>query len=689
MNKIDFLLWFRSSKIGESAAKVIDFEKKVTKYIEDTINSRGGIGGIPINIDFEDIYHTAAGRDEAAVSQYLEKFNSKNYAFVRSPAAFAGISKFKREIIEKMKSNETIIFNDSRGFPKVDFKEYNIVDMRSNVYDSTNYSYKEKAKRYLNMLEKTGNIFFVANFSAESKYWDEEEELKKDGIYIIDIDKELHKDLSKLHKYLNDTLKAKEASEFDLVHLGGVPHVMKQNIINGIQNFNKDLAIVTKPTGVGEEYIDYQEIYHPITHIEDANFNVHLSMESLIENMGINMSIQEKQMCNLRFTQFEVPLLLKEIADRDKIKFNTQEELIKKIIKGINNTDGTKDIYLGISKDLSFKNNKNNLETGALVELMLPSKNKTEVIKTLHKNQLAVVDGKEIVNSVTAFNIDIDRITNVSIEEGIFGAEFFLDITSKNKEPINSIKFNNLSSLNPKHEVRKLEETKKDDLFSARYIVTSNFDFAPIADNYPFDEQFIYIAVSGTDENSQIQPIPEQYIDTDFKIDGWSLVYSKAGINRKKNWVALNSSLNKSPKISEEVRLGWELKRENSMTLLKIGIPLFFLYILLYYTLFVPVDQVETAFNNINLAFLSSIALYFSTERPQPLKMTTIDVVFAFFYIMAGISLISIVFIQFYPEYYDLLTKPLRFLLPASIIALGVFIKRRLSSRKYKPSITK
>ena len=78
MNKIDFLLWFRSSKMGESAAKVIDFEKKVTKYIEDTINSRGGIGGIPINIDFEDIYHTAAGRDEAAVSQYLEKFNSKN-----------------------------------------------------------------------------------------------------------------------------------------------------------------------------------------------------------------------------------------------------------------------------------------------------------------------------------------------------------------------------------------------------------------------------------------------------------------------------------------------------------------------------------------------------------------------------------------------------------------------------------
>ena len=127
--------------------------------------------------------------------------------------------------------------------------------------------------------------------------------------------------------------------------------------------------------------------------------------------------------------------------------------------------------------------------------------------------------------------------------------------------------------------------------------------------------------------------MPEQYLDDEFKIDGWSLVYSKCGINRKKNWVALNRSLDKTPKISEEIRLGWELKRENSMTPLKVGIPLFFLYILLYYTLFVPVDQIESAFNNINLAFLSSIALYFSVERPQPFKMTTIDVVFAFFYV--------------------------------------------------------
>ena len=226
-------------------------------------------------------------------------------------------------------------------------------------------------------------------------------------------------------------------------------------------------------------------------------------------------------------------------------------------------------------------------------------------------------------------------------------------------------------------------------MFSARYIITSNFDFNPIADNYPFDEQFIYISISTTDQNCQIQPVPEQYLDTDFKCDGWSMIYSKSGINRKKNWVALNSNLNKTPKINEEIRLGWELKRQNSMTLLKIGIPLFFLYVLVYYTLFLGVDESGTALGYLTTAFLSSIALYFSTERPQPLSMTTIDVVFAFFYIISGISLLMIVFSQFFVDLYALLIYPLRAILPLSILGLGLFIKNRLTSKNFKPSITK
>ena len=394
-------------------------------------------------------------------------------------------------------------------------------------------------------------------------------------------------------------------------------------------------------------------------------------------------------MCNQRFSQFEIPLLVKKVTDRDKIIFDSQEGMVKKVVNSINQTDGKNDIYMGISRDYSFSENKNNIKSGALVRLSLPAQDQSNPIKTLHKNQFSIIDGKEIINSVITFNIDVERITNVSIEDGTFGAEFYMDITSKNEEPLDSIRFNNLSSLNPKHEVRKIEKRRSDELFSARYIITSNFDFNPIADNYPFDEQFVYISISGTDQNCQIQPVPEQYLDTEFKSDGWSMIYSKSGINRKKNWVALNSNLNKTPKINEEIRLGWELKRQNSMTLLKIGIPLFFLYVLVYYTLFLGVDESGTALGYLTTAFLSSIALYFSTERPQPLSMTTIDVVFAFFYIISGISLLMIVFSQFFVDLYGLLIYPLRAILPISILGLGLFIKNRLSSKQFKPSITK
>ena len=688
MDKINILLWYRSSKLGESGNNIIEFEKKVVEYIEKDINNSGGIGSLPVSIDFVDIPHIAAGHDEKAMEFYKNVVNSKNYSIIRAPGAFGGVAKVKKEYLKEMTSSTSIIFSSGLDHSLLNLQENNIISMDSNIFTDDDIPFAYRAKINRELLEKSGRTIFVANFSTGSKYWDEEEDLKKDGIFLFDIDKELHKDNKKLQADITNFFDSMNVSKSDVVYLGGVPLNFAQRILNCIQNYNHLITIYRKPA-LGEAHLDYQQIHHPITLIEDANFDIYLSMESMIETIGIDLSIKEKQMCNQRFSQFEIPLLVKKVTDRDKIIFDSQEDMVKKVVNSINQTDGKNDIYMGISRDYAFSENKNIIKSGALVELSLPAQDQSNLIKTLHKNQVSIIDDKEIINSVITFNIDVERVTNVSIEDGTFGAEFYIDITSKNEEPLDSIRFNNLSSLNPKHEVRKIEQRSSDELFSARYIITSNFDFNPIADNYPFDEQFVYISISGTDQNCQIQPVPEQYLDTEFKCDGWSLIYSKSGINRKKNWVALNSNLNKTPKINEEIRLGWELKRQNSMTLLKIGIPLFFLYVLVYYTLFLGVDESGTALGYLTTAFLSSIALYFSTERPQPLSMTTIDVVFAFFYIISGISLLMIVFSQFFVDLYGLLIYPLRAILPISILGLGLFIKNRLTSKRFKPSITK
>ena len=163
---------------------------------------------------------------------------------------------------------------------------------------------------------------------------------------------------------------------------------------------------------------------------------------------------------------------------------------------------------------------------------------------------------------------------------------------------------------------------------------------------------------------------------------------AKCGIHRQKSWIAISDDLKRNPKINEELRIGWELKRSNSMTLLKVGIPLSFLFVLIYYTLYLPPEQSGTAMGYLTTAFLSSIALYFSTERPQPLKMTTIDVVFAFFYSISSVVLLMIIFSEFFKEFYSILIYPLRVLLPLSLLGLAAFIKGRLKSIKFRPSIT-
>ena len=114
---------------------------------------------------------------------------------------------------------------------------------------------------------------------------------------------------------------------------------------------------------------------------------------------------------------------------------------------------------MGVSKDLAFKNNLNIIKTSALVRLASPiNKSSSSPVKTLYKNQLSVIDGAQKISDVISFNIDIQRITNISIEEGTFGAELYLDVIGPYIDPISSIKFNNLSSINPKYESKEIHE---------------------------------------------------------------------------------------------------------------------------------------------------------------------------------------------------------------------------------------
>ena len=124
------------------------------------------------------------------------------------------------------------------------------------------------------------------------------------------------------------------------------------------------------------------------------------------------------------------------------------------------------------------------------------------------------------------------------------------------------------------------------------------------------------------------------------------------------------------------------------MTVLKIGIPLFFLTLLVYYTLFLPIAELGEAMVYLTTAFLSGIALYFSTERPQPLRMTTVDLIFLWYYMLTGIIIVvtSVSSLLGAKIFFAAVTG-LKFIVPLGVIGICVFLLRRIKSNRLKPRI--
>ena len=160
-------------------------------------------------------------------------------------------------------------------------------------------------------------------------------------------------------------------------------------------------------------------------------------------------------------------------------------------------------------------------------------------------------------------------------------------------------------------------------------------DFGGMGWGYPFDWQSVYISMTLKDNSKHIlQPVPLELVDDEFDINGWNVENAFSGVKYKKNFLYKDTDLKKTVTVSSENRLGWTLKRKNTATLFKIGIPMFFLTFLVYYSVFLGFDKSGESIGILTTTFLSAIALYFSVEKPEPKKLTIIDIIFIWFYIV-------------------------------------------------------
>ena len=414
------------------------------------------------------------------------------------------------------------------------------------------------------------------------------------------------------------------------------------------------------------------------------------SLVSSLSNLDLMNRVYPEELTNAKRAlldtstyRLEIPLLISEALNKCRaIDLETQnEDAIKSALLSF---DGKKDIFLGRRNDFSFDKDGLN-QTQETLGFIYPNSvqiKKFDVPKILYKYQF---DANLKKKSVIYSYIDIERVFNVNIQAGTWTAEFYIDIISDLEDPINEIIFNNLNPISDKFSYKFVFEKKEQGNYTTkRYYVVAIFDFLPFADNFPFDWQNIYIAQTVKNKDKYIlQPIPEELIDQDFDIAEWSIVNSFSGIKYKKNKLYEGTDLDRTVEISNENRVGWILKRKNTATLLKIGIPLFFLIYLVYYSTFIEFEYAHRSISILTTTFLSAIALYFSVEKPEPKKLTTVDLIFIWFYLINGITILTYGSASFIGlEIFYWVALVLKIAIPLSLITLTYHLYERIKRNR-------
>jgi len=412
-----------------------------------------------------------------------------------------------------------------------------------------------------------------------------------------------------------------------------------------------------------------------------------VSIEDLMSKIyGENVTPTDKALLLDSTFRLEIPILAFQTLKKciSSGITNIEDQNILETLLSFNNDS---DVFVGKRIQYGFNQSNENIlkENFAYTFPNSLQNEKFKIPKILHPTQFSSVNG-QIHKFNTVYNyIDVLRITNIDIKEKTWTAEFYLDLVSQSDDPLDQVIFNNLSSTNDKFTSKEIWRRKdSEDYNTVRYYIVANFDFLAIADNYPFDWQSVYISMTLKDNSEHIlQPVPLELVDDEFDINGWNVENAFSGVKYKKNFLYKDTDLKKTVTVSSENRLGWTLKRKNTATLFKIGIPMFFLTFLVYYSVFLGFEKSGESIGILTTTFLSAIALYFSVEKPEPKKLTIIDIIFIWFYIVNGFTITAFSLSSLITEKIHYYTSGfLKFIIPLSLISIAVYLYKRVQNNR-------
>jgi|TARA_Y100000310_G_C20655198_1_gene801625 hypothetical protein len=668
MENIECLVWDSELAIGEDGnALVSRFLKKACELLEAEINAAGGVAKQNLTINY---MHVPKGDEGVAqVLQTLE--SSPNILFLNGHID----ATHNKKILGSLDLDSLLFFKSAPG------------PNHPNYFNISRASKKTKSESIKSVLNKYGNdtrIKFIHDGKRMVQFETDFLSPERHNVSSINFAEFTKED--EIEKKLGDILPGIKDDDILILDVG--LRVFK-HIFHYLNETGKQPLVLKLFGSIGGRF---ERIGFPLLALT-ANFDFpYLDFEELIQRVDVPLTEVVKDLVKDSSWRLEIPLLIAYASKQAKCNFTTKEKLLEDLSKSLNNIDGERDIFVGKQLAFAFHNNTNTLKTNYLYQFPPSLQTDGSYPKIFNLEQFFPEREDTRAVTVNFLYIDVIRVTNVNIGDGTWGCEFYIDIVSPHDNPIEIITFDNLSSVNPKFEEKLIWEkhANQEKAKSCRYYVVANFDFNPLADNYPFDLQHVFISFSITDQNRYgiIQPIPEVLLDRDFQIDGWNLNEATSGVLRKKETIYEGTNLIRRVDIREEARIGWTLSRANSVTLMKTGIPLSFLLFLNYYTLFRGFGDIGHSVVLLTTAFLSGIALYFSTERPQPLRMTTVDLIFLCYYVLTGVTIVAASVSSLLGEKIFIAAMTgLKTAVPVGVIGIVAFLIRRIKSNRLKPRI--
>ncbi len=285
-------------------------------------------------------------------------------------------------------------------------------------------------------------------------------------------------------------------------------------------------------------------------------------------------------------------------------------------------------------------------------------------------------------------DIDLIRADRIDDNDQTFLADFYISMNDHSGASIDQIEFSNAylepGSNDRQITVRPIHDGSKSDAYPDHmkiYQVTGKFLYSPNFRNYPFDSQRFSIDIQPKHGSAAfiVQPPPKDLRDKSVTVDGWDP--KDQYVSYDEDFVRTVDAQTLEPSVVPFYKASyvWLMKRQTTDYFLRVVVPLGFILMIAYLSIFISMHHFEAIVTIQITALLSAVALYLALPKIDANTETLSDRLFLFTYLMLSIIIaITIARVNKRVEPIGWLRKSLAALhiaaIPAMVAAMAYYV---------------